>query len=1093
MKKNSFYQSVLFVILFLISISTFGAQQKKIRIACVGNSITYGALIENREINSYPAQLATLLGNEYEVGNFGRGGATLLRKGDLPYWDCEEYRQALAFRPDIVFIKLGTNDSSPHNKAFFGDFVGDYKDLVKSFQDIPSHPRIVLLLPIPFFSRDVNFNGPVKDRPEVLSNQVLPMVRQVAYETGCEIINLYNLLIESPDLYLSDMVHPSAAGATVIANRIYEFLKADTESTFDISKTIPADAKSFNFYGFQGYDFTFNGRQAFVVTPKKTAPNHPWIWRARFWGHEPQADIALLERGFHVVYCDVAELFGNEKALSIWNSFYQLMQQAGLAPKAVMEGMSRGGVYIYRWAAKYPERVAAIYADAPVLDLKSWPGGKGKSAGSDEDWAVFKKDFDLKTEEQALAFNGNPLDLTEQIAHGGFPLLHVVGEEDDVVPVDENTRPFEQKILALGGNIHVIHKQGIGHHPHSLPNPQPIVDFVLSAVSSVQNKQSFEIKDGHFIHNGRVTPIISGEMHYFRVPHQYWRHRMKMMKAMGLNTVCTYISWNIHEPEPGVWDFSGDKDLAGFIKTAGEEGLMVILRPGPYICAEWEFGGYPWWLQNIKGMEVRCDNPEFLSHTKIYINRLFQEIGNLQITKNGPVVMIQSENEFGSYVAQRKDIPLAEHRAYNAKIRQQLIDAGFDVPFFTSDGSWLFEGGVTKGALPTANGEDSIENLKKVVNEYNGGKGPYMVAEFYPGMLSHWVEPFPKVDASKIARQTEKYLINDVSFNFYMVHGGTNFGFTSGANYDKNHDIQPDLTSYDYDAPINEAGWATPKFDTIRNIIKKYVKYRVPEAPAALPVIAIPSIKLDKVADMLDYSSKLPKIENAQPLTFEQLNQGYGYVLYERHFNQPINGKLEINGLRDYAVVYVDGVKVGELNRYFKSYALDIDIPFNATLEILVENMGRINYGSEIVHNNKGIISPVTINGIKIEGNWAMTKLPMSEVPDLKTFKKTAVYSNTLNNAQKLRDKPVAYEGSFLLKDTGDTFIDMTGWGKGIIFINGKNIGRYWHVGSQQTLFIPGVWLNKGENKIVIFEQLNSTSKSEVKTVNEPVLNDLKD
>ena len=369
-----------------------------------------------------------------------------------------------------------------------------------------------------------------------------------------------------------------------------------------------------------------------------------------------------------------------------------------------------------------------------------------------------------------------------------------------------------------------------------------------------QSKSAFEIKDGHFYRNGKVTPVLSGEMHYARIPHQYWRHRLQMMKGMGLNTVATYVFWNLHEPEPGKWDFTGDKNLTEFIKTAGEEGMMVILRPGPYVCAEWEFGGYPWWLQNVKGMEIRRDNPEFLKYTKAYIDRLYKEVGDLQCTKGGPIVMVQCENEFGSYVAQRKDIPLEEHRVYNAKIKQQLADAGFNVPLFTSDGSWLFEGGATPGALPTANGESDIENLKKVVNQYHDGKGPYMVAEFYPGWLSHWAEPFPQVGASGIARQTEKYLQNDVSFNFYMVHGGTNFGFTSGAKYVKKRDIQPDLTSYDYDAPISEAGWVTPKYDSIRNVIRKYVKYTVPEAPAPNPVIEIPSIKLTKVADVLAFA-----------------------------------------------------------------------------------------------------------------------------------------------------------------------------------------------------------------------------------------------
>lgn len=614
-----------------------------------------------------------------------------------------------------------------------------------------------------------------------------------------------------------------------------------------------------------------------------------------------------------------------------------------------------------------------------------------------------------------------------------------------------------------------------------------LLALAMLPLLAIAQKSTFEIKDGHFYRNGKVTPVLSGEMHYPRIPHQYWRHRLQMMKAMGLNTVATYVFWNAHEPEPGKWDFTGDNNLAEYIKIAGEEDMMVILRPGPYVCAEWEFGGYPWWLQNVEGMEIRRDNAEFLKYTKAYIERLYKEVGDLQCTKGGPIVMVQCENEFGSYVAQRKDIPLEEHRAYNAKIKQQLADAGFNVPLFTSDGSWLFEGGSTPGALPTANGENNIENLKKVVNQYHGGKGPYMVAEFYPGWLMHWAEPFPQVSETEVARQTESYLKNDVSINFYMVHGGTNFGFTSGANYDKKRDIQPDLTSYDYGSPISEAGWVTPKFDSIRNVIKRYVKYPIPAAPAQIELIEIPSIKLSKVANVLDYAENQKAVSSDKPLTFEEMKQGYGYVLYSRRFNQPISGTLEIPGLRDYAVVYMDGEKVGVLNRNTQTYSMEIEIPFNSTLQILVENMGRINYGSEIVHNKKGIISPVKIAGMEITGSWKMVQLPMSEAPVPANLR-----DNTSAEAGKLKDAPVVYEGTFNLDKTGDTFIDMESWGKGIIFINGINIGRYWQVGPQQTLYIPGVWLKKGENKIVIFEQLNEEPKTEVRTVKTPVLMKLK-
>ena len=315
------------------------------------------------------------------------------------------------------------------------------------------------------------------------------------------------------------------------------------------------------------------------------------------------------------------------------------------------------------------------------------------------------------------------------------------------------------------------------------------------------------------------------------------------------------------------------------------------------------------------------------------------------------VPFVDSKGNFGK--AYSRDMSCAAARYTEAKLESVCEELFRDIDKETVDFVPNYDGGTTPGALPTANGESNVENLKKVVNEYHGGVGPYMVAEFYPGWLMHWAEPFPDISDSGIARQTETYLQNDVSFNFYMVHGGTNFGFTSGANYDKKHDIQPDLTSYDYDAPISEAGWVTPKFDSIRNVIRKYVTYDVPEAPAPIPLIEVPSISLTKVADVLALAKEGEPVASTTPLTFEQLNQGYGYVLYSTHFNQPLKGRLEIPGLRDYATIYVDGERVGELNRCFNQYAMEIDIPFNATLDILVENMGRINYGVQRYQNTR--------------------------------------------------------------------------------------------------------------------------------------------
>lgn len=602
--------------------------------------------------------------------------------------------------------------------------------------------------------------------------------------------------------------------------------------------------------------------------------------------------------------------------------------------------------------------------------------------------------------------------------------------------------------------------------------------FILPSLSA-QQKHNFAIADGNFQLDGKPVQIHSGEMHYSRIPQPYWRHRLKMMKAMGLNAVATYVFWNYHEIAPGVWDFkTGNKNVAEYIKIAQEEGLFVILRPGPYVCAEWEFGGYPWFLQNVPNMVIRGYNDQYLAATKSYFTHLYNQVKDLQITKGGPIIMVQGENEFGSYVAQRKDISLEEHKKYSAAVFQQLKDIGFEVPFFTSDGSWLFEGGALPGALPTANGEGDVTKLKKVVDQFNNGKGPYMVAEFYPGWLDHWAEPFPTQKPEQTVRQTKKYLDNGISFNYYMIHGGTNFGFTSGANYDKEHDIQPDMTSYDYDAPISEAGWATPKYNALRELLKTN---ETPAVPSKMPVITIPNISLTTVVDLADLKSEIIPVIGDNPLTFEQLNQGDGYVWYSKKFTQPISGKLELKGLRDYAIVYVNGKKVAELNRYYKKYDCDIDIPFNATLDIVVENMGRINYGSQINENNKGIISPVVINGETITGEWEMYKLPMNNEPKLAKNKKTGKIN-----------RPTLYQGSFNLSKIGDTFLDMRDWGKGIVFVNGINIGRYWSVGPQQTLYLPGCWLKKGKNTIMIFEQKNDVLQNKVKSIDTSILEDLR-
>lgn len=448
----------------------------RVRVACIGNSITWGAGLSHPGAEAYPGQLQRLLGYDYEVLNFGVNGRTAMNTA-AAYQTTSQYQEALRANPDIVTIKLGTNDSrAPYKYKIAENFIADYKKLVQSFRNLPSRPRIILLLPVASYVTDT-----ARQTDAVISREVIPRIRQVAYDEKLELIDLHALTLEQPTLF-PDQLHPNAAGELLIAQRLFAYLKTKTVPGFDIFQILKMPYRVSSFFGYDCADFNYNGRSAKIVKPRVVAQGKPWVWRARFFGHEPQTDIALLDRGFHIVYCDVAELFGNQEAVTLWNKFYGFMQQAGLSKKVVLEGFSRGGVYVYNWAAQNPGKVAGVYADAPVLDLRSWPGGQGKGPGSPADWEKFKQAYGYTTEEQTKNFKNNPLDHVAKIAKGKYPMLHVVGDADDVVPVEENTTPFAEKVKALGGNIQVIHKPGVKHHPHSLANPQPIIEFILKAV-----------------------------------------------------------------------------------------------------------------------------------------------------------------------------------------------------------------------------------------------------------------------------------------------------------------------------------------------------------------------------------------------------------------------------------------------------------------------------------------------------------------------------------------------------------------------------------------------------------------------------------
>jgi beta-galactosidase len=575
---------------------------------------------------------------------------------------------------------------------------------------------------------------------------------------------------------------------------------------------------------------------------------------------------------------------------------------------------------------------------------------------------------------------------------------------------------------------------------------------------------TFTIGDSNFLLNGQPFQIKAGEMHPSRVPHEYWADRLRMMHAMGLNTVSIYVFWNVHEPRAGEFDFTGDADIAQFVRLAQKEGLWVIVRPGPYCCAEWEFGGYPWWLLKDHVLKVRSQDPRFLDAAEKYLKKLGEQLAPLQITHGGPIIMVQVENEYGSYGA--------DH-IYMGKIRDMNRAAGFDVPFFTADGGGnMMAGGHLDDVLPGLNGGGG-KSIMKEIGKYRPD-GPWFVPEFYPGWLDHWGEPHAKVGIGGPVRETEWKLTNNVSFCYYMIYGGTSFGFMAGANF--GGAFQPQPTSYDYNSPMDEMGRPTEKFFALRDLLAKHLGAgeTLPDVPATTPVIEIPEIEFTTSASVFDILGKPVKSE--KPMSFEDLDQGYGYVLYRTKISGPPGATLKINKLCDYAVVCVDGKRLATLDRRDRQ---DSIVLTNAgkTLDILVENGGRINYGRQITDNRKGITESVMLGDSELTG-WEMFKLPFDAVPRLKT---SGLAAHTA---------PFVACGSFNLSEIGDTFLDLRGWGKGIVIVNGHNLGRYWHIGPQQTLYCPGVWLKKGQNDIVIFEQIKDGIRA-LTGIKTPVLDQL--
>lgn len=563
--------------------------------------------------------------------------------------------------------------------------------------------------------------------------------------------------------------------------------------------------------------------------------------------------------------------------------------------------------------------------------------------------------------------------------------------------------------------------------------------------------QKFIAENGQFKLNGKPFRILSGEMHYARIPEAYWKDRMLKAKSMGLNAICTYVFWNAHEPSPGTFDFTGNLDIARFIRTAQEVGLYVLLRPGPYVCSEWDFGGLPAWLLKDPELKIRCLYPTYWNAAKKYLTRLGKELKGLTIDQGGPIIAVQVENEYGSY---------GDDKQYLRELEKTLRSVGFDCLLYTSDGGsqMLLEAGTLDNAVPAVNfasdpqGEfKALEAFRKNIPEMNG--------EFWTGWFTQWGnERWGSQDLERQKKDIQWMLETGKSMNFYMFHGGTNFGFMAGAN--KGREFSTDVTSYDYGAPLTEDGRPAPSYFAYREILRRFQPAGtvLPDLPPPIRSIDIPEIQFTQSAALFE---NLPKpIASVQPRPMEAYGQDYGYILYRTKLLPAQHGKLRITEVHDYAQIYVDGDLVGTMDRRMGDVdTLTLPKPTGKerTLDILVEALGRVNFGDEMI-DRKGITERVTIGGQTLM-NWQVYLLPMTNVSRL-NYKALPVTS-----------APSLFRGTFALDTVGDTFLDLRGWNKGVVWVNGHNLGRFWiSAGPQRDLYLPGPWLKRGANEIIVFD-----------------------
>ena len=567
----------------------------------------------------------------------------------------------------------------------------------------------------------------------------------------------------------------------------------------------------------------------------------------------------------------------------------------------------------------------------------------------------------------------------------------------------------------------------------------------FAALAQAPQQQSLRTQDGKFVLDGKPFRIVSGEMHYPRIPRAYWHDRFRMAKAMGLNAVTAYVFWNEHEQTPGVYDFMGQRDVAEFVREAQTEGLYVILRPGPYVCAEWEFGGYPAWLVKDKSTVVRSTDPKFMEPARRWLKRLGEELAPLQYGNGGPIIAVQVENEYGSF---------GNDHEYMRQMRQTLLDAGFTKALlYTADGADMLAAGTLPDLPAVINfgPGDAKKDFPKL--QKFRPQGPYMNGEYWAGWFDHWGDAHHTTNAQQQADELAWMLEQGFSVSIYMFHGGTSFGWMNGANWDHNR-YEPDVTSYDYDSPLDESGRTTLKYKLFREAIAKANGVEPPAIPTVAPTIAILATALKESASLWE---TLPSpVVSEQPKTMEDLDQAYGYILYRTTIADAAKGDLVLDELHDYATIYANGKAIGSLDRRLAQNTLAVDLAAGTKLDFLVENSGRINYSTMLRGERKGITKQVTLGGKPVT-NWQIYSLPMSN-PEKLPFSAEACTG------------PCFYRGTLDVDAPGDTFLDTSAFMKGFVWVNGHALGRIWAIGPQKALYLPGPWLKKGANEVIVFD-----------------------